>query len=183
MSKIKFNQIDAVIQNDELRITIIQARPRMSAILFMFILIVIGLLLPLFILFNFGELRKGGIVALLIFWGTSIYFIRILLWNLYGKEVFILSKNKIKHYFDYKYFRDSVSEISFETIEIELLNLENEIRADDDLIDTPVQAHINLRFRFILNDQHLTAHLESPTFKTLETKKVIVDFLDQHELS
>ena len=60
----------------------------------------------------------GSILSVLLAWFISSYFIKLLLWNLYGEEVIIIYKHRIETYFCYKYFMDNKMEYSFEKMEL-----------------------------------------------------------------
>jgi hypothetical protein len=61
----------------------------------------------------------GLILSFLIFWGIAIYLTRILLWNIYGKEILTLKQDKITYIADYKYFKDGKKEVQSSNLNIE----------------------------------------------------------------
>lgn len=57
---------------------------------------------------NLGEgIPFGFLISCIIGCGTSIYFIRMFLWNKYGQEVFVIEKDKFTVYNDYGFFKDN----------------------------------------------------------------------------
>ena len=69
------------------------------------------------------RLNIGIVVSYLLFWGIGIYFIRVLLWNSYGKEVLILEKDELNYYADYKLFRDNKKTLKRIDLKIEIIEL------------------------------------------------------------
>lgn len=77
------------------------------------VLLTVILLLP-----SEDGLQFGLLLSFFMFWGTGIYLLRLALWNKYGKEVFVIEKNKFRHYNDYKYFKDNSKEIEYKKLEV-----------------------------------------------------------------
>lgn len=61
----------------------------------------------LVIVFIIKELSFGVVMSGLLAWLIAGYFVKLYLWNRYGKEVFIIKKKKIEVYNDYKYFKEN----------------------------------------------------------------------------
>lgn len=61
--------------------------------------------------FHIGYLISIGIFSLM-----GFYLLRISLWNTYGKETLIFSKNKIIYEANYGWFKDAKKEISLENV-------------------------------------------------------------------
>ena len=87
------------------------------------IILVISAFIPLvavgFRVFYEMGFHFGLILSFLIFWGIAIYLSRILLWNVYGKEVLTLKKDKIVYIADYKIFKDGKREVQSSNLKIE----------------------------------------------------------------
>ncbi len=68
---------------------------------------IISFLIP-FSVFLISEITVGiaFILTLILFWGSSIYFIRLFLWNKYGEEVYEIKANTIAIEFNYKLFKE-----------------------------------------------------------------------------
>jgi hypothetical protein len=75
------------------------------------------LLILIFLIIPDGD---GVSFAFLIPWSialfVSIYLFRLYLWNRYGREVFIVEKQTLVHYYDYKFFKDNRTKIDFKNL-------------------------------------------------------------------
>ena len=61
--------------------------------------------------FHFGYIIGLGIFSLI-----SFYFVRLFLWNTYGKEVIAFGETTVSYYVDYHYFKGNPKEINFECL-------------------------------------------------------------------
>ena len=94
-----------------------------------------------------GELSFGFVFFYIMFGLSGYYFLRLFLWNKYGKELIYLEKEKIIYEADYKFFKDNKTEIDTKTLAVEIKqhNVSNEIfgtlllKDEDQFIDTIVQ--------------------------------------------
>jgi hypothetical protein len=59
----------------------------------------------------------GVLISFILFWGIGIYLIKVFLWNKYGREILSYQPDKISYMADYKYFKDSICEISTDNLE------------------------------------------------------------------
>tara|TARA_R110000823_G_scaffold81814_2_gene185910 strand:- start:152 stop:601 length:450 start_codon:yes stop_codon:yes gene_type:complete len=59
--------------------------------------------------FHFGYLIGLGLFSL-----VGFYFVRLFLWNTYGKEVIEISDSTISYYVDYRYFKGNQQVIRYE---------------------------------------------------------------------
>ncbi|MBK7131109.1 MAG: hypothetical protein IPM74_11135 [Crocinitomicaceae bacterium] len=101
------NQFSVVSLSDEtVVVSIFGERPPLLPILFLSVFVLGGMMMPILILFLVDEFSFGLFVSMGIFLGVSIFLLRILLWNLFGKQVLEFHLDNIKHYFDYKLFHD-----------------------------------------------------------------------------
>jgi hypothetical protein len=79
--------------------------------LFALFLCLLALLLPI-IFFAFSRtgdetqqpLHFGFFIVFALMAGVSFYFLRLFLWNSFGKEHLIIKTNSLIHYFDYRWF-------------------------------------------------------------------------------
>lgn len=102
-------------------ISISQERSKIKkhVVIFLLMLIITGFSIPIItLIFAISEIKITFIITLMVFWGSAIYFLRLLLWNLYGMEKLILDDNKLIFYNDYRFFKDNFIEESFTNIEI-----------------------------------------------------------------
>ena len=84
---------------------------RIILILFTF-LFFIAPIIGLFInLIERNELRIGIFISFIFFWLIALFLGRLVLWNIYGKEIYYIDESKIKYCSDFKYFKDSFKEI------------------------------------------------------------------------
>lgn len=75
------------------------------------------LFLPLTLLFiEELEIGFGYIITLVLSWVCSGYFIRKSLWSCRGKEVYDIQKSRISYYYDYGFFRDNLTEKSYNSL-------------------------------------------------------------------
>ncbi len=73
------------------------------------------LVMPLMILlFPELDISIGYVVSSVIMIGSSLFFLRLFLWNQYGYEVFNITNGQLEHYYDYKFFRDNYSSYEIE---------------------------------------------------------------------
>lgn len=70
------------------------------------------------ILIIHNSFRVSFIFSFLIFWGIGFYWLKLLLWNLYGKETITLDRDKIYYIADYKYFKGEKQIISSDNLKI-----------------------------------------------------------------
>ena len=59
--------------------------------------------------FHFGYIIGLGIFSLI-----SFYFVRLFLWNTYGKEIIVIGETTVSYYVDYHYFKGNPKEINYE---------------------------------------------------------------------
>lgn len=73
--------------------------------------------------FHFGFLIGLGAFSLI-----GFYFVRLFLWNTYGKEVIAIGDNIVSYYVDYHYFKGNQQEIKYEALvfEVEQIGFEEE---------------------------------------------------------
>lgn len=93
-------------------------------------LILISMLMPFLVLiyaFNeHQEIRIGYFVSVLIFIACAVFFLRLFLWNHYGKEVFVIENNALLFYNDYLYFKDNLKQWKFNQITLGYINPSSE---------------------------------------------------------
>ncbi|MFV0555449.1 MAG: hypothetical protein ACK5LR_12215 [Mangrovibacterium sp.] len=112
----------SIVELDEhkIRITLSPSKPHVLIKIILFLLGSFCVLFPLSILFipqisvGFGYFT----ITLIIFGGSSIFFLRKLLWNFYGEEVFEISKSELLRYVDYKFFKENSNAMFFRKIQV-----------------------------------------------------------------
>lgn len=60
----------------------------------------------------------GFVFTLILFWGSSIFFIRNFLWNMYGKEIYKISSSNLDYYYDYRFFKDNLTKVELDSLKI-----------------------------------------------------------------
>lgn len=123
-------------------------------------LIIGGMLTPFIILTFLEEVNFGFIISMFIFFGVSFLFLRILLWNLKGKECYSIYKNKFVQYNDYAWFKSSVRE--FDLNEFEINTLEGNY---DNLY----------RLEFVFRENNFSSVIDLSEFEIKELIKKIED--------
>lgn len=138
-----------------------------KAVYFPLVIAIITILLPLsaflwLILYaEDNNLSFGFFLVILLFASIFVYFFRLYLWNKYGKEVFIIRKGKLIHYYDYKLFKDNYKEQDSETIEMCCV-VDNELTDISDVEESkfyPIGISVNNGSEFIISRQELPAIL------------------------
>lgn len=108
-----------VHKNNEIIISS-QPSPLIARIILKFI-IIISALIPIaaviaMIISEIG-FHFGVLISFILFWGIGIYLIRVFLWNKFGREILSYQPDKISYLADYKYFKDSIREISTDNLD------------------------------------------------------------------
>ncbi len=63
----------------------------------------------------------GILISYAVFWGFGVYFLRVFLWNSYGKEIISFYNDKIIYNADYKYFKDGRTEVAIDGLQTEII--------------------------------------------------------------
>jgi len=100
-------------------------KPTLIVRIILFLVLIISFFLPIaatiFAIQYADGFKFGLIISYILCWGIGIYFLRIILWNTYGKEILTLHENLIVYYADYKYFKDGFQEIEVDNLNIEII--------------------------------------------------------------
>lgn len=81
----------------------------------------IPILATVFLIWSGIGLHFGLLISYILFWGGGYYLLRLVLWNLYGQEIFTLKKDKITYIADYKLFKDGRQEIGLKNLTTEII--------------------------------------------------------------
>lgn len=88
--------------------------------IFILFLAFIAVALPImgmaFRFMNGGAFHFGFIIGLGAFSLIGFYFVRLFLWNTFGKEVITIGKTTVNYYVDYHYFKGNQQEITYEEL-------------------------------------------------------------------
>ena len=117
-SQIKFES------NRENCFTISVKKPPKIIQISLLIIILISVLFPIIIMSAMiilrAELKIGIFFAFALFWGIAYYLFRVWTWNLNGKENYEFGEEKISYFADFKYFKDSQTQIENKEIKLEI---------------------------------------------------------------
>lgn len=86
--------------------------PKIIFIFFISIAFLIPILATIIAIGSADGMKFGIVITYILFWGSGIYMTRLLLWNIYGREVYRIEKGKLIYYVDYKYFKDNSKEVN-----------------------------------------------------------------------
>lgn len=76
--------------------------------------------------FEFSFLLGMGLMSLI-----AWYFLKLFLWNRGGKEIFIIGKNKIEYYSDYKLFRQNRKVYQYDDFSLVYWDIDGTIKVED----------------------------------------------------
>ncbi|WP_310991560.1 hypothetical protein [Aequorivita marina] len=132
---------------------------------------------PIYILFlNKVAIGFGFVITILIFGGSGIYFLRKLLWNTLGKEVYQISNNKVTYHYNYWVFNDNKQVTAFDKLKLGYATLNepyiiSEFSANKPLIasnlylaafiieKTPIVSNIPLNINNILKFKNMEKNI------------------------
>lgn len=152
-------------KGDELFISIESKRIGLLARSILSVLIIISYLVPFSVFFFIQELEIGitYIFTLIIFWGGGTYFLRLLLWNIYGKEVYIVKRYSLSYYYDYKYFKDNKRSVKSESpIQIGYYSL-NDLTSFQPIVRVNSGLNDECYLVFIVNDEIIKSNIQIRT--------------------
>ncbi|GAB6010281.1 hypothetical protein [Dysgonomonas reticulitermitis] len=140
----------------------------------MFLLPILGIL---FLISQNGQISFGSILVFTLAWLIAGYFVRLYLWNRWGKEVFHIRRNTFTTFNDYHYFRDNEKEIIYSKIntycvyknEAYLINEFEDIRLDIDINEYSVII-------FVLDEEKIVSHKEIPIIDIIKIAKQVHEF-------
>lgn len=121
--------------------------------------------------FSFSSLVTCGLLAL-----VTWYFFKLFLWYKGGKEIFIIEKNRIRYFSDYKLFTQNKKEYSFNDFSIVYWNTDSRIRdTDDNILDDIPNEEGEAILGFELDDgRKIDTTVELP-FTELRRLAVVLD--------
>lgn len=129
-------------------------------VIVLFFLVTIGLLIP-FSVFLIKEITVGKsfLLTLLLFWGSSLYFARMFLWNKYGKEIYEIKPDTVTRVFDYRLFKDNKKIIRYNKIEFGYCKQDNpsEVFYKEDKVKLDENGYYN--FIVITDTETITSNV------------------------
>jgi len=156
-----------IIKDGTVKIEIFGMRPPIGIIIFLSIFFLAGLSIPIIVIAIIAEVKFSIVIVVIIFWGVAFFLLRLILWNLFGRQVFLFKDEKLAHYFDYKFFRDH----SLEGMSSEFY-FSTDCRRND---DGRILLHYNEKIitsPFLIDGLELTALLEKPQSAKTAAEKV-----------
>ena len=94
-------------EENRIEFSLVTSEPKKAGLYSLFILFLVSACLPIVVVLLWGDrIKFGFVITLFVFWGAAVYFLRLILWNLYGKEVFLITTTNCMSYQDYQLFKD-----------------------------------------------------------------------------
>jgi hypothetical protein len=155
------NRIEIMESENEVEYIIRTKRVPAIVILIMGFVALIGFIMPptvLILSFIFDlNLGFGFLFTILIGFGTGYYLTKLILWNTFGLERFLISNQKAEYYCDYKFFKsnrkvlENPLTVKYLTNNINSVNVNKEnifgrliIESSDDKIESQINLPIRL---------------------------------------
>lgn len=96
-----------------------QRKGNKYVLLIILLIVIFSFLAPIVLtLVLFSELQSGFLLSIVIFWIVGFYFLRLLLWNLYGKERYDISQREVIIYHDFRFFRILHGRLKTDSLEV-----------------------------------------------------------------
>ena len=133
-------------------------------------LLILGFFTTVFILFvptlivvlvSYGGIRPGHFLGLAIAVIPGAFFLRLLLWNLYGCEVFQIEADGIRSFCDYKYFIGRKKHLSGKLFYCDIIKSEHSESQTIDVIDG-VQEEAGVKFGIRNDEAMILSHFSVP---------------------
>jgi hypothetical protein len=105
-SKFQIENNGFVLLNDRMK-----QIPKIVFIFFISIAFLIPIIATVISISSADGMKFGIVLTFILFWGSGVYMTRVLLWNVYGREVFLIGKGRLNYYVDYKYFKDNSKDV------------------------------------------------------------------------
>ncbi|MGK0389631.1 MAG: hypothetical protein ACI94Y_002375 [Maribacter sp.] len=124
--------------------------------------------------FSFSSLITCGLVGL-----VTWYFFKLLLWYKGGKEIFIIEKNRIQYFSDYKLFIQNKKEYSFDDFSMIYWSTDSRVKdTDDDILDDMQKEEGQAILGFELDDgRKIDTTVELP-FSELRRLAIVLEKKD-----
>lgn len=169
------NNYKTEIINDKFYLRIFKTKKNGCSIYFIGLLSLFMFFTPILIILFVGKgVTLGAFIVSLIGWFISIYFARLYLWNKFGEEVLIISKNSIERYYSYKFFNDNRSFHYFKKMQI-VFFIEGSIayvdRIDSKYFENSIQSSV---IGFDLDRKIITSHNDLLISEIITIRKKII---------
>lgn len=94
---------------------------RLVLIVILLFCILIPLLVTFFVLSMGDGFHFGIFISYGLFWGAGFYFLRVILWNIFGKEIISMSNSGLTYVADYKLFKDKIITLDSQNLQAEII--------------------------------------------------------------
>lgn len=128
---------------------------RIILLIFMTISFLIPILATLFAIL-FMEFKPAILITYLLFGASGYFFLKLYLWNKFGKENLILLADKIVYTADYKLFKGNRKEINSAQIKIEIIQ-----SIEDEKLGT---------LKFTNDEAYIESVVRVPVYELIEIK-------------
>ena len=161
----------------EIIITIYNKANSKSAIGFFVFFAATSLIIPIviFIILTIkgNGIQFGFIITCIAFIGVFCYLFRLILWNIYGKEIITLTKDELSIINDYRFLKDKVKIFPFSSINIMYNN------GCEKNTDTDVSIKSNIYFK--TDKETVVINCDLPIFSIEEISEKIFSFLNDRK--
>ena len=152
----------------------VKRAPSIALYFLLSVAVIIFLVPPLVLILLIIPEGEGISFVFLIPWGIALfvsgYLFRLYLWNRYGREVFIIERRTIVHYYDYKYFKDNKEEVEFENLGVCFASRKGiMVSVNENYGKLPLSSAIY----FCLDENILESKIELPTTDIIKIGKAI----------
>ena len=97
-------------------------RKKIAAIIVSAFMVLLAIAVPVFVaMYHSEKIKHQFLLSIVVFAYVAFYFLKIILWNLYGKELYTIEENKFHLECDYKFFRMNKVEFEFDTLDFSAL--------------------------------------------------------------
>ncbi len=101
------NRLTIEKNKESCKITLQPKRIGWIAKAILFVVTLSAMLIPVYVLFT-KDASQGQIIMAILSGFCAAFLIRLAMWNLFGKEIFEVSDQAVKHYIDYQFFKDTL---------------------------------------------------------------------------
>jgi hypothetical protein len=132
-------------------------------------LLILGFFTTVFILFVpfliimmvSGGFRPGHFFGIAVSMVPGAFFLRLLLWNLYGREVIQVEADGIRSFCDYKYFTGGKKHLTGKIFYCDIIESEHSESHTIDVIDG-IQKEASVKFGIRNNEAMILSHFSVP---------------------
>ena len=150
MDNISNSIIDKNYINSVCSFTLRGNRTKKFSLIILILLLIFSIIVPIIgtiLLTINNNFQIGLIFSFVIFWGIGFYWLKLLLWNLYGKEILTLYIDKLCYTADYKLFKGEQKIISNDNLKINIQEYKDgmgtlHIENDSNVIETVLKTDL-----------------------------------------